>query len=120
MGLFGANDITGIDIGSGGIKVVRIASGRRPKLLSAALVEISPDPAEATSLGTDLRYLLSEKKIGIKNIITLMPGRDLTIRSLTLPKMPLTELSEAVRWEAKRHVSFPIESAQIEYIIVIE
>ncbi len=45
MGLF-SNDITGIDIGAGSIKVVRIArGGNRPKLLSAALVELSPDPA---------------------------------------------------------------------------
>jgi type IV pilus assembly protein PilM len=121
MGFFGPHDITGIDIGAGSIKVVRIAKGgKHPKLLSAALVELSPDPAQATTRSTDLRRLRSGKKIGRGNIVTLMPGKDLTIRSLTLPKMPLNELQEAVRWEAKRHISYPIDVAQIEYLIVGE
>ncbi len=119
MGLF-SNDITGIDIGAGSVKVVRMAPGRRPKLLSAALVEMPLDPAMATGISADLRYLQSEKKIGRRNIVTLMPGKDLTIRSFTMPKMPLTELGEAVRWEAKRHVSYPLDSAQVEYLIVGE
>jgi len=121
MSFFGSNDITGIDIGAGSIKVVRIArDGRHPKLLSAALVEISLDPAQATGISTELRYLQSVKKLGRGAVVTLMPGKDLTIRSFTMPKMPLTELGEAVRWEAKRHVSYPLEAAQIEYLIVGE
>lgn len=120
MGLF-SNDITGIDIGAGSIKVVRIAkSGARPKLLSAVLVEFPPDPAKTMSISADLRHLQAVKKIGSGNIVTLMPGKHLTIRSLTLPRMPLSELREAVRWEAKRHISYPIDAAQIEYIIVNE
>src|SRR3990172_1359999 len=120
MGLF-SNDITGVDIGAGSIKVVRLSrSGNRPKLLSAMLVELSPDPAQATSVSADLRRLQAGKKIGRSNIVTLMPGMHLTIRSLTLPKMPLNELREAVRWEAKRHISYPIDSAQIEYLILGE
>jgi len=120
MGLFGSNESTGIDIGAGSIKVVRVARGKRPTLLFAALVEMSLEPANATGINADLRQLKAEKKIGRENIITLMPGKDLTIRSFTMPKMPLTELGEAVRWEAKRHVSYPLDSALIEYLIVGE
>src|SRR3972149_2134636 len=120
MGLFGRKDITGIDIGAGSIKVVRIARGRRPKLLSAGLVEFPLDPAKTNSITADLKYLLSGKKIGEKNVFTLMPGKQLTIRSLILPKMPQAELREAVRWESKRHISYPLEAALIEYLILGE
>ena len=120
MGLFGTTVNTGIDIGAGSIKVVRVSPGRHPKLLSAALVELPLDQAGATAISTDLRHLQSEKEIGRRNIVTLIPGKDLTIRSLTLPKMPLNELREAVRWEAKRHVSYPLDTAQVEYLIVGE
>ncbi len=120
MGLFGRNDITGIDIGAGSIKVVRLSRGRRPRLLSAGIVEFSLDPAKANSVSADLKYLLSGKKIGGKNVLTLMPGKHLTIRSLTLPKMPQAELREAVRWESKRHISYPLEAAIIEYLILGE
>jgi len=120
MGLF-SKDITGIDVGAGSIKVVRIArGGKRPKLLSAALVEFPADPAKAVSVSSELQRLQTGKKIGSGNIVSLMPGRHLTIRSLTLPKMPLGELHEAVRWEAKRHISYPIDAAQIEFLIVGE
>ena len=120
MGLFGSSEITGIDIGAGGIKAVRIKPGTKPKLIAAAIVEFSPDAAAGESVGADLRYLLSEKKIGSKNVITQVPGKDLTIRSLTLPKMPLSELREAVKWEAKRHISYSLDAALVEYLITGE
>src|SRR3989304_1371846 len=121
MGLFGTKEITGIDIGAGSIKGVRIArGGRRPKLLSAGLVEFPLDPAKTNSVTADLKYLLSGKKIGGKNVFTLRPGKQLTIRSLILPKMPQAELREAVRWESKRHISYPLEAALIEYLILGE
>jgi len=120
MGLFGLNNRTGVDIGAGSIKVVRVSPGRHPRLLAAALVELPLDQASATAMSADLRYLQSKKKIGIRNVVTLIPGKDLTIRSLTLPTMPLTELREAVRWEAKRHVSYPLDTALVEYLIVGE
>lgn len=120
MGLFGSNEITGIDIGAGSIKVVRIArSGRRPKLLSAGIVEF-PLAGQKVALSTDIRYLAAGRKIGRTNVITQMPAKDLTIRSLVLPKMPQAELTEAVRWESKRHISFSLDAALIEYLVVGE
>ncbi|NTV43630.1 MAG: type IV pilus assembly protein PilM [Syntrophobacteraceae bacterium] len=119
MGLF-SKEITGIDIGAGSIKVVRMRNGQRPKLLSAAIVEMPLDPSKALDISTNLRYLLSGKHIGRSNVITQMPGKDLTIRSLTLPKMPQAELTEAVRWESKRHLSYPLDTALVEYLVVGE
>ncbi len=121
MGFFRNRDITGIDIGTGSIKVVRLArGGRRPKLLSAGIVEFSLDPSKTNSISADLKYLLSGRKIGGNNILTLMPGKQLTIRYLTLPKMPQAELREAVRWESKRHISYPLDAALVEYLILGE
>ena len=116
MDWFGLNDKTGIDIGAGSVKVVRITRGKRPKLVSAAIVELPPDQAGA-ALVPELVHLRAAKKIGARNVVTLMPGKDLTVRSLSLPKMPVAELREAVRWEAKRHISFPLESSLVEYLI---
>jgi type IV pilus assembly protein PilM len=120
MGLFGPNELTGIDIGAGSIKVVRIErGGKRPKLLSAGIVEFPLEPGQG-AVSSDLRLLLAEKKISRLNNITQMPGKDLTIRSFSLPKMPLSELGEAVHWEAKRHISYPLDTALVEYLIVGE
>ena len=121
MGFFGSRDITGIDIGAGSVKFVRMSgNGKHPHLVAAGLVEISPDPAKANSANIDLAYLKSGKKFSRKNIVTLLPGRDLTIRFLMMPKIPLVELREAVRWEAKRHISYPLEAAIVEFLILGE
>ncbi len=122
MGFFGSNDITAVDIGAGSIKVARVANanGRRPKLLSAALFEL---PIEAMTNGGNGEYiaeLFRNNKIKGKNIVTMVPGRHLTIRNFNLPKMPQSDLREAVRWESKRHISYPLDSAVIEYLIVGE
>ena len=119
MGLFGPSDITGIDVGAGGIKAVRIRPGKQPRIVAASITEFPVD-TQTESVTTLLRSLLSDKKIGRRNVYTLMAARDLTIRSLTLPKMPLTELREAIRWEAKRHISYPLENALVEYLVTGE
>ncbi len=119
MGLFGSKNITAVDAGTGSLKVVQIKHGAKPEVVAAEIVEFPPESG-AESLGANLRYLLSEKNIPFRNVITQMPGKDLTIRSLSLPKMPLKELREAVRWEAKRHISYPLDTALVEYLITGE
>lgn len=120
MGLFKSTDITGIDIGNGSIKIVRIAGGRRPKVLAAAIVEFPLDRTEAPGVSTDLRFLFSGRKFRSKKVVTELPGKYLTIRSLTMPAMPPQELAEAMRWESKRHISYPLDAAIVEYLVTGE
>jgi type IV pilus assembly protein PilM len=49
-----------------------------------------------------------------------MPGKHLTIRSLTMPVMPQEELVEAMRWEAKRYISYPLDAAIVDYLVTGE
>jgi type IV pilus assembly protein PilM len=120
MGLFGPTDITGVDVGAGSIKVVRVRRGRRPRLLSAAIVETPLEPGKGYGTADDLRFLLSDKDTGKRRAVTLLPSRLLTVRSFLLPRMPEKELSEAVRWESKRHISYALDAAQVEFVIVGE
>lgn len=119
MGIF-STDITGIDIGAGSVKVVRVSGGRRPRLVYAGMVEASLDPERRSIASADIRYLLSAKKSAAKKVLAVMPGTQLTIRFVALPKMTRHELKEAVRWEAKRHISYPLNAAQVEHIILGE
>ncbi|OGW40794.1 MAG: hypothetical protein A2010_13015 [Nitrospirae bacterium GWD2_57_9] len=120
MRFFGRNEVTGVDIGAGSIKVVRIENGKRPKLLSAELIELPLSQDDTGGSVAALASLVSEKKITGGSVVTRIPGRNLTIRHLTLPKMPPAELREAVRWESKRYISYPLETAIIEYVVVGE
>lgn len=117
MSLFGAHSVTGIDIGSGAVKVVRIAPGRRPRLLAAAVIEFPLDKTGAPGVSTDLRFLFSGKKFRSKRVATVLPGRHLMVRSISMPLMPEDELSEAVRWESKRFISYPLDAAVVDYVV---
>jgi len=83
-------------------------------------VELPLEPAMQSSVSSELRHLMAGRKIDDKNVVTQMPSKDLTIRSLILPVMPLAELGEAVRWESKRHISYSLDSALVEYLIMGE
>lgn len=120
MGIFGPTDITGIDVGAGSIKVVRVRRGRRPRLLAAAIVETPLEPGTGYGTAGDLRFLLSDTNATKRRVMTHLPSRHLTIRSLVLPKMPEKELREAVRWESKRHISYALDGAQVAYVVVGE
>lgn len=117
MGIF-STDITGIDIGAGAVKVVRVSSGRRPRLVYAGMAEASLEPDKRSLVSADIRYLLSTHKGAPKRVFTVMPGTQLTIRFIVLPKMPRQELKEAIRWEARRHISYPLDAAKVEYLIL--
>lgn len=120
MRIFGPTDITGIDVGAGSIKVVRVRGGKRPQLLSAAIVETPLEPGRGYGTAGDLRFLLSDKNTGKRRVMTLLPSRHLTVRSFLLPRMPEKELREAVRWESKRYISYALDTAQVEYVVVGE
>lgn len=119
MGLLGSNDITGIDVGAGSIKIVRMTTGARPSLLSAEILEL-PFDAASDGIAAGLVSLLTGKKIKSKKVVTQISGRHLTVRHLTLPRMPQADLREAVRWESKRFISYPLDDALIEYLITGE
>ena len=120
MGLFSSNDITAVDLGAGSIKIARIQGGTRPRLVAARLVEFPVEQAGTGSVSAELGLLRSEKKLWAKKVVTLVPGKYLTIRHLTLPKMPQAELREAVQWETKRHISYPLDNAMIEHLVLGE
>lgn len=114
--------VVGVDIGAGAVKVVRLSRGRnRVVLESAGLTEIASDQAfQPAWVSEALRKLLSGAGIAPKGLVTAVPGRDATIRSLLLPKMPREELREALRWEVKKHIHFPLEEAQLDYLVMRE
>jgi type IV pilus assembly protein PilM len=118
MSIFGP-DMTGIDIGTSAVKIVRVTGARRQTVVSAQILELPL--AEGTGGGKEdaLRIFKTGGKIG-KRVATLLPGKHLTIRHLTFPKMPPAELHEAVQWESKRHIPYGLDAAVIEYLVLGE
>ncbi|MBI3804796.1 MAG: type IV pilus assembly protein PilM [Nitrospirae bacterium] len=107
----------GVDIGASSVKVVRLCRTRRKvKLLDIGIKELPPEQDfRQESIAAALEELIKEKKR--PKAIVNFSGPAPLIRYLTLPEMPKEELAEAVKWEAKKLISFPMEEMILDYII---
>ena len=47
-------------------------------------------------------------------------GSGVHIKRISIPSLPKAELKEAVRWEIKDHLPFPVETAEIDFHILDE
>jgi len=47
-------------------------------------------------------------------------GSGVQIKRISIPSLPKNELKEAVRWEIKNYLPFPVETAQIDFHILNE
>lgn len=106
-----------IDIGASSVKVVRLSRTRQGvKLLDIGLKELPMDQdLRQENIAAALDELIKEKKRP-KAVINFS-GQAPLIRYLTLPAMPKEELAEAVKWEAKKLVSIPMEEMILDFII---
>jgi type IV pilus assembly protein PilM len=117
------SETVGLDIGSHSIKLVglKMASGG-PFLTALGMKEIPRGKAEGDidSLIETLQSLLKEVSLKTKKVRLTVSGKGVNLIHLPLPSMPRAELLEAVRWEIKDRLPFPVETARIDFHILDE
>jgi type IV pilus assembly protein PilM len=110
----------GLDIDRNYVRVAELkeASGGLT-LTKFALARIAPAPAENISQATSrtISELFAQQAIDEKEVYVSISGPRVQVRRLSLPPMPADELDEAIRWEAKNFVPFPIENAALDYYL---
>ncbi|MGD8318988.1 MAG: type IV pilus assembly protein PilM [Gemmatimonadota bacterium] len=126
MGLFGRKRTsTGLDIGSGFVKVVEVDhSGDQPEVTRVAMRPLLPD---AIVEGEIMDYgLVSDtvqglfQELGIKNaeVVTAIGGHDVIIKKIEMDRMKESDAREVIRWEAEQHVPFDIKSVELDFQIL--
>jgi type IV pilus assembly protein PilM len=116
-------EIIGLDIGSHSIKLVGLkVTSKGPFLTHAGIKEIpyGSDKEDVNTVSEILRTLVSEVGLKTKKVSLTVSGSGVNIRRISVPSMPKAELKEAVRWEIKGQLPFPIETAQIDFHILDE
>jgi type IV pilus assembly protein PilM len=110
----------GLEIGSANLKLVEL-TGNPPTLRGLA---IRPTPAgaiqdgsiiEPSLLAEELQDMLSELRTRKRYVVTAASNLAVITRTLQVPKMPLKQMEEAVRWEAERYIPFPIDEVVLDY-----
>jgi len=110
----------GLEIGSANIKMVEL-SGTSPSLKNLA---IRPTPSgviqegsitEPGALADVIKEMLAEMRTRKRYVVTAASNLAVITRTLQVPKMPIKQLEEAVRWEAERYIPFPIDEVVLDY-----
>jgi type IV pilus assembly protein PilM len=113
----------GLDIGSHSIKVVGLQmTSKGPFLTHAGIKEIPhrEQREDPTFISETIKALFREVGLKPGKVNLTVSDPSIHIRRITLPSMPKSELREAARWEMKSHLPFPVESAQIDFVILGE
>ncbi len=116
-------EMLGLDIGSHSIKLVglKITSGET-FLTHVGIKEIPQGKAadREGALSEVLKALLEEVGIKSRKVRLTVSGSGVNIQRIRVPWMPKAELKEAVRWEIKGRLPFPVETARIDLHILGE
>ena len=117
------SETIGLDIGSHSIKLIGLEmTSKGPFLAHVGIKEIpyGEQREDPTFVSEAIKALFREVGLKPGKINLTVSDPSIHIRRITLPSMPKSELREAVRWEMKSHLPFPVESAQIDYLILGE
>jgi type IV pilus assembly protein PilM len=84
--------------------------------------EVPPggDKEDVNTAIETLKSLLSEVGLKTKKVSLTISGSGVHIKRISIPSLPKTELKEAVRWEIKDALPYPVETAQIDFHILNE
>jgi len=113
----------GLDIGSHSIKLIGLKMTSQGPILTHAGIKRIPYRAGEEDLNLISATIQSlYKEVGLKpgKVRLTVSGSGVIIRRITIPTMPKAELKEAIRWEIKGHLPFPVESAKIDFHILDE
>lgn len=121
--MLGRRFLSGIDIGSNSLKIVKLKrKGGEVALDWFGYTELQRGiklPEEWHRISESINNLiLLGKKVRIDKVASAISAPSLIINYLTLPEMPKRDLSEAVKWEAKKQISFPSEDLICDYVVV--
>lgn len=116
----------GLDIGTTSVKAVVL----KESVSGVAVVDyrvqefpLSTEKKENVPLEIvleGLRKCLEGLNLKKMKVITVVAGQRVSVRKVLVPNMPKEELLEAIKWEAKEHIPFPVENAVIDYHIIGE
>lgn len=125
--LFSKNShyMTGIDIGSGFIKVAELEHSHRQPVLTAAGATVLPPGViidgvinNVALLVAQIRQLLHSADCRGRSAAFSIGGRSTFVREVVFPFMEPAELNEAISWDIEKYIPFAPDSYYYDYSII--
>ena len=117
--------LTGLDIGSHSIKLVRLKA--RQGGYQLVNFGVMPLPARSIvahtirdegSVVTAIRNLVRMEQISARDTAVALPGQAVLTKTLRLPRMRDRELAEAMQWEAEPHIPFDMADVNLDFRVL--
>lgn len=105
----------GLDIGSSGLKLIELEKKGKEKILKRfSYMELIP----GADAGSSLSDFLKSQKLAGRQVNISVSGQSVVMRYLSWPRMTLGELKNAMHFEAKEYIPFPLEEVVLDCAIV--
>lgn len=117
--------LTGLDIGSHSIKLVRLKA--RQDGYQLVNFGVMPLPARAIvdhtimdedGVVTAIRNLIRMEKVSPRDTAVALSGQAVLTKTIRLPRMSDRELAEAMQWEAEQHIPFDMADVNLDFRIL--
>src|SRR5262245_62175296 len=111
----------GLDIGSSAVKVVQLQG---TSLVALAIVPLPPDVVaggmikDPSTVVDTIKDAVARAGVNSKEAAIGVSGRELIIKKVQIPEVPLKELRDAVQLEAEHHIPFAIDEVFLDYHVV--
>jgi type IV pilus assembly protein PilM len=125
MGFFDKEvEYFGIDVGSGGIRLVQLKRGAKPSLVTyghvavAGNVTMSDSPADITKVAAVVKQLVKDAKVTTKYVVAGVPSSKVFASIVTTPKLAHNELGKAIQLQADQYIPMSIKDVKLDYVVI--
>ena len=111
----------GLDIGSSSVKLAELAHQQGTLVLSSlSLQEVDPSIDNQQAQLNALKNLLQDVNTQAAKINVVINCSESCTKISVVPFMPKSEILQALKWEMRKSLSFPTETAVMDYTILEE
>lgn len=122
----GSSNLVGLDIGTTGIRVVEVRTGREPRLITYGAVPIDAKVSQSDAdidrqqVASAVLKLLSDSRATTRNVVVGLSTSRVFTSVISLPKMGPGELAKAVQYQGEQHVPMSLEQVKLDWMIAGE
>ena len=120
----GSGPWAGLDIGSYSVKLVTLVPGGARLRHAEAIIprgtasDEPPSPAILAGLIEDCMSRTDQSPRGFRGISVAVSGPDVIVKQISLPFMDESEIPGALRFEARKHLPFDVESMVLDHQVL--
>ncbi len=119
-------NLLGIDISSASVKIVQLKhhGADKPTLITYASSPLpsyiiqSDSKTDHQKIADIIKETLKKARVSCRKAIATLGGESAFIYIIKLPQLPKKDLPEAVKWEARKYLSVPLEEVKLDWRII--